>query len=462
LERGYDVAVIGGGPAGYVAAIKAAQLGGSVVLFEKDSVGGACLNRGCIPTKTYLKTAEYIHGIQKAGERGVKLASTDLSIDMGKVVKYKNGIVKKLTSGVAGLLKSHGVHTVKGTGTLDADGNVSCEGQVYCAKNVILCGGSKTGTLSILGADTCPDIITSDGILELTELPKKLVIIGGGVIGCEMACAFAAFGSQVSVVELAECLVPFMDNDISDQLKKALEGQGVQVLLSAKVSKIGYSKGKTAVFVEGVKDPLSADKILLSFGRAADLECLGELQEKILVTNGKVEVDEQMRTNIPNIFAAGDINGLSMLAHAAFKMGETAAANAMGRNEKCDLTRVPICLYTLPEAASVGRSQARAAASREVLVGRFPFSANGRTLAGGEENGFVKVVVSKEFGEILGVHIFGGAATEMIAEAVTAMSMEVTAHEIAGIIHAHPTFSEAFMEACADALGQCVHLPPPK
>ena len=462
----YDVAVIGGGPAGYVAAIKAAQLGSSVVVFEKDTVGGTCLNRGCIPTKTYLKTAEYIHHIQSASKRGIKLASAKFEVDMTEVVAGKNGVVKKLTSGVAGLLKANSVESVKGTASLTSDGKVLCDGTVYNARKIILCGGSKAGLIPIPGIDGNPNVLTSDGILNLDKLPKHLAVIGGGVIGCELATAFRAFGSEVTIIELMDRLVPSMDAEISTSLKKSLESQGVRVLLSHKVSKVDGG----SIHLDGEAKPIKADKILLSIGRSADLECLGEMSGRIKVERGNVCVDALMRTNIPDIYAAGDITGLSMLAHAAFKMGEVAAANAMGQNalgqnalghsEKCDLTNVPACLYTLPEAASVGLTELEARKSHDIAVGRFPFGANGRALASGESEGFIKVIVGKKYGELLGVHIFGGAATEMIAEPASLMAMEITAHEVADIIHAHPTYSEAFMEACADALGRCIHLPP--
>jgi len=453
----YDLAVIGGGPAGYVAAIKGAQLGGSVVIFEKDTVGGTCLNRGCIPTKTYLKTAEYIHNIQNAKKRGVHLASADFTVNMAEVVANKNGVVKKLTSGVAGLLAANKIESVKGTAALTPGGKVACAGKVYDAKNIILCGGSKAGFIPIPRLEGNPFVVTSDGILEMTEVPKRLAVIGGGVIGCEMAAAFSAFGSKVTVVELMDRLVPAMDAEISAELKKSFERQKISVLLSKKVAKVDAGK----IFLEGEDQPIEADKILLSIGRFAELECLGGMKDRIKTEKGMVQVDAYMRTSVPNIYAAGDITGLSMLAHAAFKMGETAAANAMGHHEECDLGIVPGCLYTLPEAASVGLTEAQAREKYEVAVGRFPFGANGRALASGEPDGFIKVIIDKKYGEILGAHIFGGAATEMIAEPAALMAMEITAHETADIIHAHPTYSEAFMEACADALGRCIHLPPP-
>ncbi len=461
MSKTYDVAVIGGGPAGYVAAIKAAQLGGKVILFEKDTVGGTCLNRGCIPTKTYIKTAEYLHNIQNAASRGINVDVSTVSVDMGKVVANKNSVVKKLTGGVASLLKSHGVEVIKATATMKSQTTIEAEGQIYEAKNTILCGGSVADKIPVSGIEHAK-VLTSDGILDLAEIPKHLAVIGGGVIGCEIATAFSAFGSNVTIVEAMPRIVSAMDSEISAAIAKSLVKSGVEILTNAKLKAVEDKKGTPILCLEDGKK-IEADVVLLSVGRRADLDCLGAMSSKIAVERGKIIVDDFMRTGISNIFAAGDIvAGKPMLAHAAFKMGEAAAANAMGKSEKVKLNRVPGCLYTIPEAASVGLSEEEAAKIHEISIGRFNFGANGRSLASGEADGFVKVIVDKKYGEILGVHIVGGVATEMIAEAVVLMESEITAHEAADIIHAHPTFGEAFMEACADALRRSIHLPPRK
>ncbi len=453
----YDIAVIGGGPAGYVSAIKGAQLGGKVILFEKDVVGGTCLNRGCIPTKTYIKTAEYIENIHHASKRGI-ITDPKTAVDMKKVVEYKAGVVKTLTDGVAGLLRSYGVDVVKGVAKMVGETKIECEGKTYEAKNTLLCGGSKAGIIPIPGVENA-NVVTSDGVLELTELPQKLVVIGGGVIGCEVATAFAAFGSEVTVVEMMDRIVANLDEEISAAMHKSMKKQGINILCGKKVEQIMDEGGKTYVVASGEK--IEASKILLSIGRVADLECLGTLADKIKTERGKVVVDDYMRTSIPNIYAPGDINGRSMLAHPAFKMGEAAAACCMGHTEKADLSKIPGCVYTIPEASSVGLSEkeAKEQYGADVIVGRFPFVGNGRALASGETDGFIKVVAEKKYGEILGVHMVGPGVTEMIAEATTLMTTEITVHEAADIIHAHPTCSEAFMEACADALGRCIHLP---
>ena len=462
MDKNYDIAVIGGGPAGYIAAIKGAQLGASVVLFEKDVVGGTCLNRGCIPTKTYAKTAEYIHHIKEASLRGI-VNDPKVGIDMPKVVQYKNGVVKKLTGGVAALLRSNGVDVVKGVAKLASETTIECDGKIYNAKNTILCGGSKAGVIPIPGVEH-KDVMTSDGILDITEVPARLCIIGGGVIGCEIANAFQAFGSQVTIVEMMPRLVANMDEDISAAIKKSLEKAGVKVMLGKQVDGIQDKGGKPVVVASG--EPIECDKVLLSIGRFADLECLGALKDKFEIVRGKVVVDDYMRTKIPNIYACGDINGRIMLAHPGSKMGEVAAINCMGGHEKCDLRYVPSCLYTIPEASSVGLTEAQAKeklGADNVIVGKFPFSANGRSIASGTTEGFVKVVADKKYGELLGCQIVGADAAEMIAEPTALMQMEITVHEVADkIIHAHPSFSEAFMDACCDALGECLNLPKKK
>lgn len=458
----YNVAVIGGGPAGYVAAIRAAQLGGKVVLFEKDVVGGTCLNRGCIPTKTYLKTAEYIHHIKGAADRGI-IVNAETSVDMPKVVAYKDKVVKTLTGGVAALLKSNGVEVVKGTAKLASTSGVECGGKMYAAQKVILCGGSKAIRIPIPGVDH-KDVMTSDDILSMKELPKRLGIIGGGVIGCELASAFSAFGCEVTIVEMMDRVVSMFDKDVSAELDKSLKKSGVKVMCGRKVEEIADAAGHPVIVTDAGR--VECDKVLLSIGRAADLDCLGALADQIKTERGKVVVDDTMKTSVENIYACGDINGRVMLAHSAFKMGEVAAENCMtGENRKCDLRYVPSCLYTSPEAASVGLSEekARELHPEGVRIGLFQMAANGRSVASGERQGFIKVIADAKYGQILGVHMVGGVASEMIAEPTALMAMEVTVNEVAeDIIHAHPSYSEAFAEACADALGRCIHLPAKK
>lgn len=459
----YRVAVIGGGPAGYVAAIRAAQLGAHVVLFEKDTVGGTCLNRGCVPTKTFLKTAEYLQHIRRASTRGIQISGTT-TVDMPAVVANKNHVVKTLTGGVAALLRSNGVTVVQGKAELTSAHKIVCEGQEYTAEYIILCGGSKAVRIPIPGIDS-PNVLTSTDILDLQEVPKSLCIIGGGVIGCEFASAFQAFGSQVTIVEKMDRLMMTMDADISENLKKSMKKSGIEIYLGDGVCKIEDQNGTIQVTTD--HHTISCDKVLLSIGRVSDLDCLGSMADQIKVERGKIVVDDTMKTSVDNIYACGDVNGRAMLAHAAFRMGEVAAENCVeGKNRKCLLNYVPSVLYTIPEASCVGLTEEQAHAKypdQSIKVGKFPLSANSRAVASGETEGFVKVIIDARFGEILGVHIIGGSASEMIAEPTALMSTEITVQEVVNnLIHAHPSYAEAFDEACKDALNRCIHLPAKK
>lgn len=455
----FDIAVIGGGPAGYVGAIRAAQLGGKVVLFEKDTVGGTCLNRGCVPTKTFVKTGEHIASFNEAGERGILFsAPVTTSVDMKKVVAYKDGVVKKLTGGVAGLLRSNGVTVVSGEASIASSTAVDCAGKRYEAKNIMICGGSKPAVPPIPGIEN-KNVITSNEMLDIDHVPEKLVVIGAGIIGCEFAIPFAHFGSKVTVIEAMDRVMPFMDTDVSAGIAKGMSALGINILTSTRVESIEDRDGKT--FVKTGKEEIEADKVLISIGRAPVAGCLGALEGQVQMESGRIVVDGHCRTSIPNVYACGDVTTLANLASSAFKMGECAAECAMGHETVVDLSKVPNTVHTEPEAASVGLTEAEAKAKLgdKLLIGKFPFSGNGMALASGMTEGFVKVLAEKDTGEIVGVHVLGGYASEMISEVGDLMAMEISVYEAAKILHPHPSLSEAFMEACGDALGECIHLP---
>ncbi|MDR2049574.1 MAG: dihydrolipoyl dehydrogenase [Treponema sp.] len=460
----YDIAVIGGGPAGYVAAIRAAQLGAKTALVEKDELGGTCLNRGCIPTKTLLKTAELVHEIAEAPRRGIRTGPAE--VDMAAVIQEKNRVVKKLTAGVGSLLKSNGVEVIKGEGKLAGERTpaftVSVPGGFFSAKKVILAGGSMTAKLPIPGLDL-PGVLGSTEILDLTEIPPRLAIIGGGVIGVEMAMVFQAFGSKVAIVEAMPEILPLMDGEVSALIHSILSKRGADVYTGTGLQKIG-KKGAALELVLADGKILEADKVLVSIGRTADLSAIGGPAPQ--TDKGKVLVNDFMESSVPGVFAPGDMNGKKMLAHAAFKMAETAAENAAvqlgiveGSVKKAELDYIPQVVYSFPEAASVGLTQPEAEKKEPPQIGRFPLAANGRALASGNPEGFVKIVAGK-YGRILGVHIVGQGASEIINEAAALMAMEITVHELADIVHGHPTVSEALMEAAAAALGRSIHLPP--
>ena len=454
-DSAYDVVVIGGGPAGYVAAIKAAQVGGKVAIVEKSELGGTCLNRGCIPTKAYLHNAEIIEGVKHAAGRGIMIENPNFTVDMDKVLGMKSKVVKKLVGGVGALLKSNGVDVFKGVGTITKDKNVLVNGEKLVETDkIIFAGGSKVSRINIPGMDS-KLVMTSDDILELNEVPKTLAVIGGGVVGVELGQAFSTFGSNVTVIEMMDRIVPGMDSEVSNTLRAALEKKGMTIMTATKLQEIIEEDGKLRIKLEGKQD-LIVDRALLSIGRVPDLEGIGEVEFEL--ERGKIKVDEYMETSVKGIYAPGDINGTKMLAHAAFRMGEVAAENAVNGNHhvaKLDLT--PAAIYTMPEVAMVGLTEEQARAKYDVSVGKFNFAANGRAIASDENFGFVKVIADKKYGEILGVHIIGPAAAEIINEASSIMEMEITVEEMLKTIHGHPTYSEVMYEAFADVLGLAVH-----
>ena len=459
-EDEFDVVVIGGGPAGYVAAIRAAQVGGKVAVVEKSELGGTCLNRGCIPTKTFLKNAEIIEGIEMSSKRGIILENEKFTVDMPKVVSLKNEIVKTLTNGVQGLLKSNSIKIFKGVGKINKDKDVVINGEKVLRTNkIILAGGSKVGSVNIPGIES-KRVLTSDDILDLKELPKSLAVIGGGVVGVELGQAYLSFGSEVTVIEMMDRIVPGVDREASETLRKALEKKGMKILTSSKIKEIIDEGGKLRIKLED-KEDVVAEKALLSIGRVPDLEAVGELD--LEMERGKIKVDKYMETSVKGVYAPGDINGIKMLAHAAFRMGEVAAENAiLGNHREIKLETTPSAIYTIPEVGMVGLTEEEAKEKYDINVGKFAFVGNGRALASGDTTGFVKVIADKKYGEILGVHIVGQSAAEIINEASSLMAMEITVDEVIKTIHGHPTFSEALFEACADVLGEAIHLPKKK
>ena len=459
-EDEFDVVVIGGGPAGYVAAIRAAQVGGKVAVVEKSELGGTCLNRGCIPTKTFLKNAEIIEGIEMSSKRGIILENEKFTIDMPKVISLKNEIVKTLTNGVQGLLKSNSIKIFKGVGKINKDKDVVINGEKVLRTNkIILAGGSKVGSVNIPGIES-KRVLTSDDILDLKELPKSLAVIGGGVVGVELGQAYLSFGSEVTVIEMMDRIVPGVDREASETLRKALEKKGMKILTSSKIKEIIDEGDKLRIKLED-KEDVVAEKALLSIGRVPDLEAVGELN--LEMERGKIKVDKYMETSVKGVYAPGDINGIKMLAHAAFRMGEVAAENAiLGNHREIKLETTPSAIYTIPEVGMVGLTEEEAKEKYDINVGKFAFVGNGRALASGDTTGFVKVIADKKYGEILGVHIVGQSAAEIINEASSLMAMEITVDEVIKTIHGHPTFSEALFEACADVLGEAIHLPKKK
>lgn len=461
LEDNYNVVVIGGGPAGYVAAIKAAQLGARVAIVEKGEFGGTCLNVGCIPTKAYLKNAEIIEHIREASTRGILIDSSQIKVDMEKVQEYKNGVVKKLTSGVVALLKSNGVDIYQGVGKINKNKDVVVnDSQIIKADKIILAGGSKASRINIPGIES-DKVLTSDDLLAIKEVPETLAVIGGGVIGTEMGQSFAGLGSKVIIIEMMDRIVPPLDHEVSAELTKIIKKKGMTVITSARITEIVDKGDKLEIKIDG-KDSVIADKALISIGRVPDLEGMGEV--KFETERGKIKVDKYMETSVKGIYAPGDVNGIKMLAHVAFRMGEVAAENAVkGNHRSIKLLSAPSVVYTSPEVAMVGLTEEEARAKYDdIRIGRFNFAANGRALASSEAHGFVKVIADNRYGEVLGVHIIGPSAAEIITQASLIMEMEITVDEVIKTIYGHPTYSEALFEAFADILDEAVHIPKKK
>ncbi|EMB93278.1 putative dihydrolipoamide dehydrogenase, partial [Streptococcus mutans G123] len=454
----YDMIVVGGGPAGYYAAIRGAQLGGKVAIVEKSEFGGTCLNRGCIPTKTYLKNAEILDGIKIAAGRGINFASTNYTIDMDKTVAFKNTVVKTLTSGVQGLLKANKVTIFNGLGQVNPDKTVTVGSETIKGHNIILATGSKVSRINIPGIDS-PLVLTSDDILDLREIPKSLAVMGGGVVGIELGLVYASYGTEVTVIEMADRIIPAMDKEVSLELQKILSKKGMNIKTSVGVAEIVEVNNQLTLKLNDGSEVV-AEKALLSIGRVPQLSGLENLNLEL--ERGRIKVDDYQETSISGIYAPGDVNGRKMLAHAAYRMGEVAAENAIwGNVRKANLKYTPAAVYTHPEVAMCGITEEQARQEYgNVLVGKSSFSGNGRAIASNEAQGFVKVVADAKYHEILGVHIIGPAAAEMINEASTIMENELTVDELLRSIHGHPTFSEVMYEAFADVLGEAIHNPP--
>ncbi|MCB4966800.1 dihydrolipoyl dehydrogenase [Streptococcus mutans] len=454
----YDMIVVGGGPAGYYAAIRGAQLGGKVAIVEKSEFGGTCLNKGCIPTKTYLKNAEILDGIKIAAGRGINFASTNYTVDMDKTVAFKDTVVKTLTSGVQGLLKANKVTIFNGLGQVNPDKTVTVGSKTIKGHNIILATGSKVSRINIPGIDS-PLVLTSDDILDLREIPKSLAVMGGGVVGIELGLVYASYGTEVTVIEMADRIIPAMDKEVSLELQKILSKKGMNIKTSVGVAEIVEANNQLTLKLNDGSEVV-AEKALLSIGRVPQLSGLENLNLEL--ERGRIKVDDYQETSISGIYAPGDVNGRKMLAHAAYRMGEVAAENAIwGNVRKANLKYTPAAVYTHPEVAMCGITEEQARQEYgNVLVGKSSFSGNGRAIASNEAQGFVKVVADAKYHEILGVHIIGPAAAEMINEASTIMENELTVDELLRSIHGHPTFSEVMYEAFADVLGEAIHNPP--
>jgi len=459
----YDVAVIGTGPGGYVAAIRCAQLGLTVAAVEDDRPGGVCLNWGCIPTKALLRNAEVVGLFQRAQEFGISV--TGWQADYPQAVQRSRRVADRMAKGVEFLFRKNKITLLPGTGSLTGKSTVQVTGkdgaQALECKAVILATGSQPKSLPGVAIDE-QRVISSNGAVRNEAKPGSLVIIGAGAVGIEFADLYATYGVQVTVLEALPRVLPIEDEEVSAQIARLFTRREMAVRTGVKVQSVRPAADGVVVEVEvdGKAETLRADQVLMAVGRAARIAGLGLETLGVAMERGFVKVTPTMETSVKGIYAIGDMAGNQLLAHKAMAEGVVAAEAISGRSPRpVDYGNVPSCTYCRPQVASIGLTEARARANgREVTVGRFPFTANGKAVALGETDGFLKVVADKVTGEILGVHIVGAEATELIHEFAVGRTLEATLEELIHTIHAHPTLSEAALEATLAALGQAIHI----
>lgn len=464
-ESKFDLIVIGGGPGGYVAAIRASQLGLSVALVEKDPhLGGTCLHRGCIPTKALLHYTETIEKLSHCADFGVPVVRNG-DIDMSKMHGAKNKVVKKMATGISGLMKKNGITVISGHGKLIAEKTVGVGEASYQAEHVLLATGSKPATLPFLKPDG-KKIFTSDEVLNWEKIPKSLIVLGAGAVGLEFACVYNALGSKVEVIEMADRPLPLEDRDISKELQRVYKKQGIQIHCQVKLENASLKgKGVTLSGKDLVKDSeveFQAEAVLTAVGRLPVTEELGLEKFQLEKVGRFLKVDKHYRTRLSWLSAIGDIIPGPQLAHVASAEGIVCVESIAGHEtHPLNYDKIPGATYCRPEVASVGLSEEQATQRGfKVAVGRFPWAALGKAAILGETDGFIKVVADSEYGELLGVHIIGPHATDLIAEACVALSCEATVEELFRTVHAHPTLPEGLMEAAHGVFSQPLHLPP--
>ena len=461
----FDVIVVGGGPAGYICAIRAAQLSQSVALIEQEKLGGVCVNIGCIPTKALLHSAYIAMLLKESKEFGVE--ASGVKTDYGVAMKRSRRVSDQNSKGVEFLMKKHKITVVKGTGVLQPGKKVKVGKDVYEAKKaVVVATGSRVKGIPQIGLEiNKTTVISSDEALLLERVPESLVIIGAGAVGMEFADIFAAFGVKVTLIEALPRILPIEDAESSDVLTKSYRKRGIEVIASAKVTKANVGKDKVTLDVEagegGEKKQVSAAAVLMAAGRAVNTENIGLKECGIQLTDrGFIKVDKNLQTTAAGYYAIGDVAGPPMLAHKGFREGSVVAEITAGQKpHPIRYDNVPSVTYCHPEVASIGLTEDQCKEQKlDYVAGRFPFSANGRARGTGETEGFVKILRDKKYGEILGAHIVGAHASEMIHELAVARENEYTVEEIDLAIHAHPTMSEAVGEAALDSLGRVLHM----
>ncbi|TDG36979.1 dihydrolipoyl dehydrogenase [Pedobacter changchengzhani] len=460
----YDIIVLGSGPGGYVAAIRASQLGLKVAIVERESLGGICLNWGCIPTKALLKSAQVFEYINHAADYGI--TTSGATADFAAVVKRSRGVADGMSKGVQFLLKKNKIDVIMGTGKLKPGNKLDVKGadgsqQELTAKNIIIATGARSRELPNLKQDG-KKIIGYRQAMVLPEQPKSMVVVGSGAIGVEFAYFYATMGTKVTIVEFMDNVVPVEDEDVSKQLLRSLKKVGIDVMTSASVESVDTSGTgcKVSVKTASGMQTIEADVVLSAAGIVANIENIGLEETGIKTEKGKIVTDEFYNTSVKGYYAIGDVVSGQALAHVASAEGIICVEKIAGLHvEPLDYNNIPGCTYCTPEIASVGYTEKAAkAAGYELKIGKFPFSASGKASAAGAKDGFVKLIFDAKYGELLGAHMIGANVTEMIAEIVVARKLETTGHEMIKSVHPHPTMSEAIMEAAADAYGEVIHL----
>jgi len=455
----YDVIVLGSGPGGYVTAIRASQLGLKTAVIEKESLGGVCLNWGCIPTKALLKSAQVFEYLKHADDYGLTVKEFDKDFDA--VVKRSRDVAEGMSKGVQFLMKKNKIDVISGYGTLKTGKKVDVDGTEYSANHIIIATGARSRELPNLPQDG-KKVIGYRKAMTLEAQPKKIVIVGSGAIGVEFAYFYNSMGTDVTIVEYMPRIVPVEDEDVSKQLERSFKKSGIKILTSTEVTAVDTSGEGVKAMIKTKKgeEVLEADMVLSAVGIKTNIENIGLEDVGIVTDRDKILVNDFYQTNIPGYYAIGDVTAGPALAHVASAEGILCVEKIAGQHvEALDYGNIPGCTYCTPEIASVGLTEAQAKDKGiDIKVGKFPFSASGKASAGGHKDGFVKVIFDAKYGEWLGCHMIGTGVTDMIAEAVLGRKLETTGHEVLKTIHPHPTMSEAVMEAVADAYGEVIHI----
>jgi len=458
----FDLAVLGGGPGGYVAAIRSAQLGLKTCVIDQDKLGGICLNWGCIPTKALLKNAEVYHYIKNADTYGINVGK--VSVDFKKNIKRSRDVSNRLSKGIEFLMKKNNITHIQGMGKLISKTSLEVKNKqkkiTLEADKIIIATGARPLTIPGIGLDG-KRVISYKEAMVLETPPKKMIIIGSGAIGTEFAYYFNEFGVEIQLIEMVDRILPVEDSDVSKEVAKSFKKSGIIISVETKVSKIESLKTKVKVYTEknGKEKILEGDVALLAVGVTGNIENIGLEELGIVTDRGAIKINQFNQTNIPTIYAIGDVSGPPWLAHVASAQGHVASDHAAGHSPKpVDYTNIPGCTYCQPQVGSLGMTEAKAKESgHDVKTGKFLFQASGKAMAVGNTTGFVKLVFDGKYGELLGAHIVGSEATELIGELGMAKSLETTWEDIATTTHAHPTLSEAIMEAASDAFGSAIH-----